>query len=94
MPEVRILKRYCKGCGLCIAVCPVNCLRLGQTVNEQGMQTAEVVETAACTGCLQCHAVCPDMAIEVYVPRRTPSPKNVRGAATMAADQGGRSHGQ
>lgn len=66
MPEVRILRQYCKGCGLCVAVCPVKCLRMSEDVTEAGVQPAEVVETVECTGCLQCHTVCPDAAIEVY----------------------------
>ena len=66
MYEVRILREYCKGCGLCVAVCPVACLRMSEDVTEAGVLPAEVVETADCTGCLQCHTVCPDAAIEVY----------------------------
>lgn len=66
MPEVRILRPYCKGCGLCVAVCPAKCLRMSTEVTDAGVQPAEVVETADCIGCLQCHTVCPDAAIEVY----------------------------
>jgi 2-oxoglutarate ferredoxin oxidoreductase subunit delta len=66
MAEVRILRQYCKGCGLCVGVCPVKCLRMSTEVTEVGVQPAEVVETAECIGCLQCHTVCPDAAIEVY----------------------------
>jgi 2-oxoglutarate ferredoxin oxidoreductase subunit delta len=67
MPEVRILREYCKGCVLCVAACPVKCLRMSDTVGDEGVPLAEVVESIDCTGCLQCHTVCPDMAIEVYV---------------------------
>jgi len=66
MPEVRVLREYCKGCRLCVEICPAGCLRIGDEVTEAGIQPAEVVETAECTGCLQCHTVCPDAAIEVY----------------------------
>ncbi|NIA21230.1 MAG: 4Fe-4S dicluster domain-containing protein [Anaerolineaceae bacterium] len=66
MPEVRILRKYCKGCGLCVEVCPVECLRMSDDITAAGVCPAEVVETADCTGCLQCHTVCPDAAIEVY----------------------------
>ena len=66
MPEVRVLREYCKGCALCVAVCPAGCLRLSDEVTDAGVLPAEVVETADCTGCLQCHTVCPDAAIEVY----------------------------
>ena len=66
MNEVRILRQYCKGCGLCIGVCPVKCLRMSSEVTDSGLPVAEVVETVDCIGCLQCHTICPDAAIEVY----------------------------
>lgn len=66
MPEVRILREYCKGCGLCVDICPVKCLRMSDDITPAGVRPAEVVETVDCTGCLQCHTVCPDAAIEVY----------------------------
>jgi len=66
MPEVRILREYCKGCGLCVEVCPAKCLRISDEVTDTGVLPAEVVETADCIGCLQCHTVCPDAAVQVY----------------------------
>ena len=66
MPEVRILREYCKGCALCVQVCPVKCLRLSGEVTDDGIQPAETVEDVECTGCLQCYTVCPDAAVEVY----------------------------
>jgi len=66
MAKVRILSEYCKGCGLCVAVCPVKCLRLGEEVTDDGVQPAEAVEGVECTGCAQCYVVCPDAAVEVY----------------------------
>jgi len=66
MAEVRILRAYCKGCALCVAVCPAKCLRLSSEVNDVGTRPAEPVEGVVCTGCCQCHTVCPDAAIEIY----------------------------
>ena len=46
MAEVRILRAYCKGCALCVALCPTKCLRLSHEVNDVGTRPAEPVEGA------------------------------------------------
>ena len=65
MPKVRVLAKYCKGCGLCIPVCPKKILYLCSTANKRGLRIAEVHEEIACTACTFCAAMCPDAAIEV-----------------------------
>ncbi len=52
-----IYKRWCKGCGICIAFCPQHVFALG----EDGR--AEVVHPEACTNCELCDRLCPDFAI-------------------------------
>ncbi|MGC8874088.1 MAG: 4Fe-4S dicluster domain-containing protein [Chloroflexia bacterium] len=65
-PEVRphrapgrryVYKRWCKGCGICVAFCPQHVFALG----EDGR--AEVVNPEACTNCQICDRLCPDFAI-------------------------------
>ena len=63
--EVIILTEYCKGCGLCIEVCPEGKLYMLETPNRDGVMTAAVREEADCTACLRCATMCPDAAIEV-----------------------------
>jgi 2-oxoglutarate ferredoxin oxidoreductase subunit delta len=65
MPKVRVRPEYCKGCGLCLAVCPKKILYLSSAVNRRGLRVAEVHEEIACTGCALCASMCPDAAIEV-----------------------------
>jgi 2-oxoglutarate ferredoxin oxidoreductase subunit delta len=55
--------RYCKGCGICIHVCPKNALALSKEVNNRGFYTPYLVDGAECTGCRQCELFCPDFAI-------------------------------
>jgi len=64
--EVAILSRYCKGCGLCIDVCPEGVLYMEKTPNKQGMFPAAVRPEGDCVGCLKCATMCPDAAIEIY----------------------------
>lgn len=65
MPEVRVLEHYCKGCGLCVEVCPQDILYLSETVNRQGLHIIRVRAGVACTGCGNCVAMCPDAALEI-----------------------------
>jgi 2-oxoglutarate ferredoxin oxidoreductase subunit delta len=56
----------CKGCGLCVAVCPEKILRLAQGFNRQGQHYAECFAEERCTACTFCAVICPDSAIRVW----------------------------
>lgn len=61
----------CKGCYLCISVCPNECITISEESNEKGYHPATVKGAQdgtdrACTGCALCAVICPDIAIEVY----------------------------
>ncbi len=68
MPETRILKDVCKGCGLCCDnVCPENILVISaDTINASGYHPAMVTDQSKCKGCGFCYMICPEPAIEVY----------------------------
>lgn len=64
-------RERCKGCHLCVDVCPTKVIVVDTKLNKKGYQPAlfiEEVEEGAkgCTGCAMCASVCPDVAIEVY----------------------------
>jgi 2-oxoglutarate ferredoxin oxidoreductase subunit delta len=56
----------CKGCNLCVVVCPSNVLALGKEVNSKGYNYAQVIHPDECIGCANCGYVCPDGCITVY----------------------------
>jgi len=57
----------CKGCELCIQVCPQDLIRMGTNFSARGYRPAILVDpTEKCTGCLLCATICPDVAITVY----------------------------
>jgi 2-oxoglutarate ferredoxin oxidoreductase subunit delta len=58
---------YCKGCGLCLSVCPKHVIALSEEINSRGYHTALLTDAENCTGCCFCAQVCPDAALEVYL---------------------------
>jgi 2-oxoglutarate ferredoxin oxidoreductase subunit delta len=69
--KIEIDRERCKGCLLCIEVCPNMRIEVDKAMNKKGYSPARFKETAkedekGCTGCAQCATVCPEVAIEVY----------------------------
>ena len=57
----------CKGCELCIAVCPKGVLALDLAiVNQLGHHPVRLTDAAACTSCAFCARICPDAVFTVY----------------------------
>ena len=59
-------REACKGCYLCIHVCPKKSIAEAKKLNEKGYYPAEPVPESECSGCESCMIVCPEMAVEVY----------------------------
>ncbi|MFQ5424309.1 MAG: ferredoxin family protein [Phycisphaerae bacterium] len=62
----RIDANRCKGCDLCIDVCPKQCLATGSTLNRLGYYPVVLQDPESCNGCALCAQVCPDTAIRVF----------------------------
>lgn len=73
--HIAIDAERCKGCQLCISVCPQKIIRLASHLNQMGYTPAEVIEEKAhdCTGCTLCAMMCPDVTISIYRHLRVPS---------------------
>ena len=66
MAKVTFNEQLCKGCGLCINVCPKKILRLSpDRINSKGYNPAECFDMAQCIGCASCARMCPDVVITV-----------------------------
>ena len=66
MGKVVINPARCKGCKLCIEVCPKNVLVPSSKNNHLGIYVVELKKAGECIGCSRCAIICPDVAIEVY----------------------------
>ena len=63
--KVIINTERCKGCGLCVAVCPKKCIAISGKSNKNGYFSAEII-SEDCIGCAMCAIVCSETIIEVY----------------------------
>jgi 2-oxoglutarate ferredoxin oxidoreductase subunit delta len=69
--KIVVDRERCKGCGVCIPVCPQKVIITSSKLNQKGYPPAEFKENLkegekGCTGCAMCATVCPEVAIEVY----------------------------
>ncbi len=71
--KIKLDKERCKGCYLCVSVCPKELIKVSDTLNQKGYYPAEFTEAGMedqnirkCTACATCAVICPDVAIEVY----------------------------
>jgi 2-oxoglutarate ferredoxin oxidoreductase subunit delta len=65
VPYVLVDSKYCKGCLLCVDICPRKCLETAGETNADGYDYVAFIEGSKCTGCALCRLVCPDAAITV-----------------------------
>ena len=63
--KIVICRERCKGCGLCVVVCPKKCITISKHSNRSGFFPVEF-SGSECTGCAACGIICPDVVIEVY----------------------------
>ncbi len=64
-PCLFINSRYCKGCGICVAECPVDAIEMADTMNERGYFLPKELDMSRCRRCGMCMLMCPDFAITI-----------------------------
>ena len=64
--KVVIKRDRCKGCELCISVCPKHILAIDDTeVNVNGYHAVTITKEEECIACASCAKICPDSIITV-----------------------------
>lgn len=60
-----IEENLCKGCGLCVSVCPKKVLEISKQLNAKGYFPAYQARPDDCVKCAICCTMCPDVAISI-----------------------------
>jgi len=55
----------CKGCGLCVAVCPKEVLQISNEINAKGYFPVYQAHPENCIFCSTCCIMCPEAAITI-----------------------------
>ena len=79
MSRIVFIEERCKGCLLCVGVCPKHIIRQSARLNRLGYRVAEPGEHAKqCIGCASCAIMCPDIAIRVFKTKKAQNSKEAR----------------
>jgi len=62
---IKILRHFCKGCELCVEVCPKDVLHMVVATDRWEGAIVEVLNMNNCNACMLCEVQCPDFAIEI-----------------------------
>ena len=63
--QISLMRVYCKGCGLCVDICPTGTLQLEDNNESKYGISVRVDAPDYCIGCKMCEHRCPDFAIFV-----------------------------
>lgn len=65
MYSIAYNRPWCKGCRICLNVCPRKVFELEDAVDRDGYQRIRIAGEERCSGCMLCAFLCPDIALEV-----------------------------
>jgi NAD-dependent dihydropyrimidine dehydrogenase PreA subunit len=58
--SVRVRENECKGCAICVSVCPKHCLHISDRLNTLGYAPVAFDQAEGCTACGLCFLSCPE----------------------------------
>ena len=63
--EIIIDDQFCKGCNLCLEVCPRKVFTKSSKRSRAGYSMPQAAEPEKCSVCFLCEMTCPDLALTV-----------------------------
>jgi 2-oxoglutarate ferredoxin oxidoreductase subunit delta len=79
--NIVIYRHFCKGCEICVEVCPKGVLKMVVATDRWEGAMVEVVDVEACNACMLCEHQCPDFAIEIYNEKKEKKAKEKKAVA-------------
>ena len=70
MARIEIRNEWCKGCYICVDVCPKSVFEVSTAEWLKGFHPVSVARPEECTVCRNCELLCPDLAIVVVPDER------------------------
>ena len=63
--QVYLIPERCKGCRICVELCPMNVLEISSSINSKGYHYPELADgqEGKCVQCDFCTLICPEFAI-------------------------------
>ena len=65
MNIIHVHPQYCKGCLICVAICPAKTIKPSEKINAKGYTLPVEGDMKGCKGCRLCELMCPDFAIAI-----------------------------
>jgi len=67
MNKLFINPNYCKGCLICVEICPKKAIKSSEKINPKGYILPVENNMERCNGCKLCEIMCPDFAIAIEI---------------------------
>jgi len=61
--SIYIDEKLCKGCDICVELCPKDVFTISKQINQQGYYIPIPSSIDVCTGCMLCELICPELAV-------------------------------
>lgn len=86
--EYQIDAQRCKGCGLCVTVCPKSVLEISAQVNKKGYFPVSRVHPEQYVYCALCCTICPDVALTIQEVGRAQTTRKGKPDDVESTDEG------